>query len=55
MFDTIEMESLGISEADVEKGKILFMEHKDIFRTGDTDISHCKVVQHHKFNQWNPI
>ena len=47
LFDTIEMETIGLSEADVEKVKNLLMEHKDIFSIWDTDIGHCTFVQHH--------
>ena len=52
LFDTIEMETIGLSEAEVEKVKSLLMEHKDIFSTGETYIGHCTFVQHHiKFNR----
>ena len=46
-FDTIEMETIGLLEAEVEKVKNRLIEHKDIFSTGDTDIGHCTFVQLH--------
>ena len=46
IFDQVSVETLGLSESEVEKLKNLLLQHKDIFSTGDTDIGHCTFVKH---------
>ena len=42
----VEVETVRLTETEVEKIKHLLVEHKDIFSTGDTDIGHCTFVEH---------
>ena len=46
ILDQISVETVGLTETEVEKIKHLLVEHKDIFSTGDTDIGHCTFVEH---------
>ena len=47
LFDKISLETVGLSNTEVEKIKSLLLQHEDIFSTGDTDIGHCSFVKHH--------
>ena len=47
MFGKISLETVGLSDTEVQGIKSLLLQHEDIFSTGDTDIGHCSFVKHH--------
>ncbi|MCG8048820.1 MAG: DDE-type integrase/transposase/recombinase, partial [Candidatus Thiodiazotropha taylori] len=44
--DTLNIETEGLSEEEIQSIKHLLTKHEDIFSTGDTDIGHCTFVKH---------
>lgn len=47
LLDNVSIESVGLSQDEIDKVRKLLLEHQDIFSSGDTDIGHCTFVQHH--------
>lgn len=45
--DNISIESVGLSQDEIDKVRTHLLQHQDIFSSGDTDIGHCTFVQHH--------
>ena len=46
ILNQVSIETLGLSENEIQKVKDLLSQHKDIFSTGDIGIGHCTFVKH---------
>lgn len=42
--DNISIESVGLSQDEIDKVRTHLLQHQDIFSSGDTDIGHCTFV-----------
>ena len=46
ILNQVSIETLGLSENEIQKVKDLLSQHKDIFSTRDPDIGYCTFVKH---------